>query len=65
MRHSLVSCSFTRRAAALTGMAATSAMTMASNSMVKPEPALAHGTAICLTPQSGQAMRATRACKKA
>src|SRR6266508_1791731 len=65
MRHRRVSCSFTSRAAALTGMAVTSAMMTASNSSVKPEPARAHGTAICLTPQSGQEMRATRACRKA
>src|SRR5215470_2770151 len=46
-------------------MAVTSVITSASNSSVKPEPLLAHGTAICLTPQSGQLMRATRACRKA
>ena len=46
-------------------MAVTSVMASASNSSVKPEPARAHGTAICLTPQSGQVMRGTRACRNA
>ena len=40
-------------------------MASASNSSVKPEPARAHGTAICLTPQSGQVMRGVRACRNA
>jgi hypothetical protein len=54
-----------RRAAAATGIAVMSVMASASNSRVKPEPGLAQGTAICLTPQSGQAMHGVRACRKA
>ena len=54
-----------KAAAALTGIAVMSVMTSASNSSVKPEPARAHGTAICLTPQSGQVMRGVRACRNA
>ena len=64
-RHSRVSCTLIRRAAALTGMAVTSAMASASNSSVKPEPARAHGTAMRRTPQSGQVMRGVRAVRKA
>src|SRR5215469_7557276 len=64
-RHRRVSCSPTRRAAAATGISLTRVMTIASNRSVKPEPGRAHGTLTSRTPQSGQSMRATRACRKA
>ena len=61
MRHSLVSCSPTIRATALTGMAATMVITIASNSRVKPLSGRAHGTPTCLTPHVSQRTRGTRA----
>src|SRR5262245_42103346 len=46
-------------------MAVTSVMAKASNKSVKPEPGRAHGTLTRRTPQLGQSIRATRACRKA
>src|SRR5262245_35102713 len=46
-------------------MAVTSVMAKASNRSVKPEPGRAHGTLTRRTPQFGQSIRATRACRKA
>src|SRR5262249_34095897 len=63
-RHRRVSCSPTRRATAATGMSLTRVMTNASNRSVKPDPGRAQGTLTRRTPQSGQSMRATRACQE-
>jgi hypothetical protein len=63
MRHSLVSCSSTMRATALTGMAEIMAITIASNSRAKPLPGRAHGTLVVRTLHRPQRMRATRALR--
>src|SRR6476646_8160754 len=64
-RHSLVSCSPTRRATALTGIAETRLMTNASNSKVKPLSGRAQGTLSVLIPQRVQCTRGTRAYRNA
>ena len=58
-RHSRVSCSPTRRAAAATGMCVTSVMASASNSSVKPEPGLRprHGDLLDAAVGAGDARR--------
>jgi len=62
-RHSLVSCSLTSTATALTGISASSAISSASNSKVKPLLGLAHGNATWRVPWAGQITRGTRACR--
>ena len=63
-RHSLVSCSPTRRATALTGIAETRLMTNASNSKVKPLSGRAQGTLSVLIPQRVQCTRGTPGVQK-
>src|SRR5271166_623980 len=65
MRHSLVSCSPTIRATALTGMAETIVITNASNNKVKPLSGRARGTLTVLMPHLSQRTRGTRADKAA
>ncbi len=64
-RFSVTPFSPTIRATALTGMAGTMVMIIASNSKVKPLPGRAHGTPIFLTPHCAQRTRGTRAFSQA
>ena len=50
---------------AATGMCVTSVMASASNSSVKPEPGLAHGTSTRRTPQLSHLMRGVLAERNA